>query len=133
MTTNTQTWPVGLENAGATRGRLGTAGLWTLQIAAAGMFLLAGGLKLAGIPMDVQLFAAIGIGQWFRYLTGVIEVVGAILLLIPSMALFGGLALAVTMVGAILTHLFIVGGNPAIPIALLAATSTVAWMRRSAR
>ena len=38
-----------------------------------------------------------------------------------------------TMVGAIITHLFIVGGNPAIPIVLLAATATIAWMRRSAR
>jgi len=33
------------------------------------------------------------------------------------------------MVGAILTHLFIIGGNPAVPIALLAATTTVAWVR----
>ena len=52
---------------------------------------------------------------------------------VPSLALFGSLALAVTMVGAIITHLFIVGGNPAIPIVLLAATTTIAWLRRSAR
>jgi hypothetical protein len=34
------------------------------------------------------------------------------------------------MVGAILTYLFIIGGNPAIPIALMAATTTIAWVRR---
>jgi len=48
---------------------------------------------------------------------------------VPSLALFGALAMAVTMVGAILTHLFIVGGSPAVPIALLAATTTIAWLR----
>jgi putative oxidoreductase len=81
----------------------------------------------------VQLFAAIGIGQWFRYLTGTIEVVCAVLLLIPSLAAYGAVALAVTMVGAILTHLFIVGGSPLIAIVLLASTATIAWLRGSGR
>ena len=81
----------------------------------------------------VQVFGVIGLGQWFRYLTGAIEVVSAVLLLIPSLAAYGAAALAVTMVGAIITHLFIVGGSPLIPILLLAATATIAWARRSGR
>jgi putative oxidoreductase len=109
--------------------RAWVAVLWTLQIASAAMFLLAGSMKLAGAPLMVQMFGVIGLGQWFRYATGAIEVVSAVLLLIPSVAAYGGAALAVTMVGAIITHLFIVGGNPAIPIALLAATTTIAWSR----
>jgi putative oxidoreductase len=52
---------------------------------------------------------------------------------VPSLALFGALALAVTMVGAILTHLLIVGGNPTVPILLLAATATIARVKWSAR
>ena len=107
--------------------------VWTLQILAAALFLFAGTSKLVGVPMMVQMFDAIGIGQWFRYVTGAIEVVGAVLLLVPSLALFGALALAATMVGAILTHLFVIGGNPAVPIVLLAATTTIAWARRSDR
>jgi hypothetical protein len=79
--------------------------------------------------MMVQMFGTIGLGQWFRYVTGGLEVISAVLLLVPSLARFGALALAVTMVGAILTHLFIVGGSPAVPIALLAATTTIAWLR----
>ena len=106
--------------------------LWTLQILSAAMFLFAGSLKLAGVPMMVQMFGVIGLGQWFRYLTGAIEVVSAIVLLVPSVAAYGAAALAVTMVGAIVTHLFIVGGNPAIPIVLLASTSAIAWTRRPA-
>jgi putative oxidoreductase len=105
--------------------------VWTLQALAGALFLFAGTSKLAGVPMMVQMFDAIGIGQWFRYVTGTIEVVGAVLLFVPALALFGALALAATMVGAIITHLFVVGGNPAVSIVLLAATTTIAWARRS--
>ena len=79
--------------------------------------------------MMVQLFGVIGLGQWFRYVTGTIEVVSAVLLLIPSVAAYGAAALAVTMVGAIITHLFIIGGSPAMAILLLASTATIAWAR----
>jgi putative oxidoreductase len=113
--------------------RAKTIVLWTLQALAAAMFLMAGTLKLAGAPPMVQLFSAIGVGQWFRYVTGTIEVVSAVSLLVPPLAVFAALALAATMIGAVFTHLFIVGGNPAIPLVLLIVTVTIAWMRRSAR
>src|SRR5882724_6392119 len=64
-------------------GKIVNVALWVLQIAAAGMFLNVGFLKLSGNPQLVSLFQAIGIGQWFRFLTGSLEVAGAILLLIP--------------------------------------------------
>jgi uncharacterized membrane protein YphA (DoxX/SURF4 family) len=95
------------------------------------MFLFAGSLKLAGVPLMVQAFEVIGLGQWFRYFTGGLEVISAVLLLVPSLAFFGALALVATMVGAILAHLFIIGGSPAVPSVLLAATASIAWARRS--
>jgi putative oxidoreductase len=115
-----------------TGGRAATAIAWTLQGLCAAMFLFAGGIKFAGNPEMVQSFNTIGVGQWFRYLTGAIEVGSAILLLVPSLAFFGALALAVTMVGAVITHLFIIGGSPVAPLVLLAATLTIAWLRRPA-
>jgi uncharacterized membrane protein YphA (DoxX/SURF4 family) len=93
------------------------------------MFLLAGSSKLLGAAAMVGLFDAIGIGQWFRYLTGFIEVGSACALLVPSLAVFGALALVATMVGAIATHLFIVGGSPALPAILLLGSAVVAWAR----
>ena len=105
------------------------AGIWTLQIVSAALFLFAGTLKLSGAPMMVQVFDGVGLGQWFRYFTGTLEVISAVFLLVPSLARYGALALAATMVGAILTHLFIIGGSPVVPIALLAATTTIAWVR----
>lgn len=121
-------WPTAA--APASRSRAGTIALWVVQIATAGMFLFAGSLKLAGAPPMVAVFDAIGIGQWFRYLTGSIEVVSAVLLLIPSLAFVGALLLVPTMVGAVLTHLIIVGGSPAPAIVLLAASAGIAWARR---
>src|SRR6266480_3250574 len=113
MATDTRTFE--MTDTGASRSRLATVGLWILQIAAAAMFLMAGTMKLTGNPQMVQMFGVIGLGQWFRYVTGTIEVVGAILLLIPGAAVFGAVPLAVTMVGAIIAHLFVIGGNPAVP------------------
>lgn len=107
-----------------------TVVVWTIQILAAAMFLFAGASKLAGNPAMVQTFDAIGIGQWFRYLTGFIEVTAALLLLTPRLALFGALLLIPTMLGAIATHLFIIGGTPIPAIVLLAGSTAIAWIRR---
>ena len=114
----------------STARRAGIALVWTLQVGSAAMFLFAGGLKLAGVPLMVHEFGIIGLGQWFRYFTGGLEIISAVLLLVPSVAFFGALALAATMVGAIFTHLFIIGGSPAVPIVLLASTAAIAWARR---
>jgi putative oxidoreductase len=113
-----------------TRGRAATVALWVLQIGAALMFLFAGTSKLLGVAVMVQLFEAVGIGQWFRYLTGTVEVISALLLLVPSLAFFGAVALTATMIGAIVTHVFVVGGNAMPAIVLLVVAGAVAWMRR---
>jgi putative oxidoreductase len=104
--------------------------LWVLQIGAAGMFLMVGFLKLKGDPQLVGVFKAIGLGQWFRYLTGTLEVAGAFLLLIPRTSGLGALMLVGVMVGAVVTHVFIVGGSPLMAIILLVVTGVVAWGRR---
>jgi len=112
------------------RSRARTVTLWILQVGAAAMFLAAGVPKLLGAPAMVQMFNTIGIGQWFRYLTGSIEVLSGLSLLVPSLAFYGAAVLVATMVGAIATHLFIVGGSPVPAIVLLAVTSVIAFLRR---
>lgn len=110
--------------------RAGRIALWTVQIATAGMFLFAGSHKLGDAPEMIAAFDAIGIGQWFRYATGGIEITAAIALLIPSLAVFGALALVPTMGGAIATHLFVIGGAPTPAVVLLAAALLIVWARR---
>jgi uncharacterized membrane protein YphA (DoxX/SURF4 family) len=103
---------------------------WVLRLLSAAAFLAAGGAKLAGVPMMVAIFEQIGAGQWFRILTGLVEVAGAIAILLPATVAFGAVLLAVTMVCAVFTHLAVIGGNPIPAIVLLAITSTVAWLHR---
>jgi hypothetical protein len=103
---------------------------WALRLFSAAVFLAAGGAKIAGVPMMVAIFDQVGFGQWFRVLTGIVEVGGAIALLVTASTAFGALTLAVTMVFAVLTHLFLIGGNPLPAVVLLAMTGTVAWLHR---
>ncbi|HZR25294.1 MAG TPA: DoxX family protein [Vicinamibacterales bacterium] len=104
--------------------------LWVGQFVIAAAFLMAGGSKFAGAPAMVQMFDAIGIGQWFRYVTATIEVGSAIALLVPSLAPYGAAALVATMTGAVATHLFIVGGSPLPALVLGAGSAAIAWFRR---
>jgi len=112
------------------RGRASLVALWLTQVALALMFLMAGGSKLAGVPAMVSLFDAIGLGQWFRYVTGVIEITSGIALLVPSAAIFGAMLVIPTMLGAIVTNVFVVPASPVMPLLLLLGAAAVAWARR---
>ncbi|OYU14878.1 MAG: DoxX family protein [Alphaproteobacteria bacterium PA4] len=110
-----------------------TAGLWFLQIATAAIFLFAGSKKLMADPQMVAVFAKVGVGQWFRVLTGAMEVGGGLALLVPRLAAVAGVMLAVVMVGATIAHLTVLGGSPILAIVLLVASLAIAWLRRPGR
>jgi uncharacterized membrane protein YphA (DoxX/SURF4 family) len=110
--------------------RARTVTAWSLQALLALVFLAAGGAKLAGVPMMVQVYDLIGVGQWFRIVTGLVEVGGAVALLIPGYAGLAALWLAGTMVGAVIAHLVVLP-TPAVPaVVLLVLTAALAWLRR---
>jgi uncharacterized membrane protein YphA (DoxX/SURF4 family) len=95
---------------------------WVLRLAAAAVFVAVGASKLRSDPFWVQMFARIGLGDWFRYLTGVLQVAGGLLFLIPRAAYAAGVLAGGTMAGAILVHLFVLGTGVAgaiIPFVLL--------------
>jgi putative oxidoreductase len=106
------------------------AALWVVKILVAVAFLAAGLAKLAGVQAMIDIFNVIGLGQWFRYVTGAIEVIGAILILIPSRAVFGALLLACMMVGAVITHLTVLPASPIPAVILFALSAAIAWMHR---
>jgi len=93
-------------------------GLWVLQVLTAAAFLAAGFATLSGYPMMVETFEKVGVGQWFRYVTGVVEIGSAVLLLIPRLAPVGAALLVCTMTGAVLAHLLVVGGSPVTALVL---------------
>lgn len=107
--------------------------IWGIRILLALAFGAAGVSKLAGVPQMVAIFHAIGFGQWFRYFTGVVEIAGAVMILVPRTAFFGGLWLGGTMLGAVATHLTLIGGSPVPAIVLGLLCALVVYQLRPAR
>jgi putative oxidoreductase len=105
-------------------------GAWSIQGILAAAFLAAGVAKLTGAPFMVDLFAQIGIGQWFRIVTGTVEVAGAVALLVPGLASIAGLWLGATMVGAVTAHLFVLHTNPGPAMVLGLLNAIVVYLRR---
>jgi putative oxidoreductase len=110
-------------------------GIWALRNFLAVAFLFFGLLKFHesdGSPY-VRIFELIGFGQWFRHFTGVVEVGGALLMLFPRATLVAVVLLAPTMIGALLTHVLIIGPQPAsvVVVMLLAGVVHVGWRYRA--
>lgn len=111
-------------------------GDWALRIGVAGFFIVFGLEKFSPDPGShwVQLFHEIGAGDWFRYLTGVIEILGGLLVLIPQTVMVGLTVLALTMAAAVLIVAFVIG-HPADSIFpgifLVGLIGFGVWNRRS--
>ena len=86
------------------RGRAAHITLWVLQVIGAAFMLGAAYPKFIGTPDMVELYRQIGIGQWFRLLTGVLETLGGIALLIPRLRAVGAVALCGLLIGAVTTN-----------------------------
>ena len=99
-----------------------------LSVLLALAFLSAGGMKLASGDEAGLDFEEWGYPAWFAYLTGILEVAGAVLIVIPATRFYGATLLTFVMAGAIFTHVrsgqF---GMVAPPVMLLALASIVAW------
>lgn len=95
----------------------------------AAVFFAAGAAKLVDAPMMVEAFDGIGMGPWFRYVTGIVEIGSATLLILPGYAAFGSALLIPTMIGAALIHIFVIGGSPIPALALLTANTFILQQR----
>jgi len=108
--------------------------LWVLQGLLALLFLYSGVDKWnPHAAFWIELFDRIRIGQWFRYFTGSLEILSAILLLIPKTSAMAAVILAFTMAGAVVSHLFILRDGYAtfFPAFTLLLLILVAWKRSS--
>ena len=127
----TQTLPTASSSASKTSTLRRT--LWVLQILIAAFLLVGSAMpKFAGQKDAVEGFAKIGWGQWFRYVTGVVEAAGAIGLLVPRLAGLAATGLIGLMIGAILTQLLVlVPVFALLPAALAVVFGLVAYDRRA--
>ncbi len=110
--------------------RLKTIGFWLLKFLLAALFIFTGGAKLAGLPAMVDVFKRVGFGQWFRYFTALLELVGAGLLLWPSTMAFGALLLTTVSVGAFFAQLFFLHEDIIHTIVMTLILGAIVWTHR---
>jgi putative oxidoreductase len=112
---------------GAATGRPLDILLWCVQAFLALVFVSVSWAKLVGKAEMVALFTAVGFGQWFRYVTGILELTGAVLLMLPKTRSIGSALLATIMLGALAAHLFILHVPPTTPGVLFLIAGFVVW------
>jgi uncharacterized membrane protein YphA (DoxX/SURF4 family) len=82
---------------------------WVLRVVAAIILLQTLFFKFTAAPESVYIFTKVGAEPWGRIGSGVVELIAAILLLVPRTAWLGaGIAIGV-MAGAIVSHLTVLG------------------------
>ncbi len=100
------------------------------RVAVGFLFVFIGYTKFNDDPRSewYQIFERIGLGQWFRYFTSVVQIAGGILITVRRTRTLGAVMLASTMVGAAFVDVFIVRSPLVIvPLLLLFVIATV-WV-----
>jgi len=83
--------------------------MWVLRLTSAIILLQTLYFKFTGAEESVYIFSTLGIEPYGRIGSGIAELIAAILILIPRTTLFGALMGAGVMLGAIFSHLFVLG------------------------
>ncbi len=107
---------------------------WGLGLYLAGMYMSNGIQKFDDEGFWSPYFARQGLPEWFRVAIGVIETVGGALLIIPPLATYGALGVAVVMLGAATMRAS--GGwwvDAAWVVAYMAGLLWIAWTFRKVR
>ena len=114
-------------------GKVGRITLLVAKIALALIFVATGSSKILGVQQLVDGFVQIGLGPWFRYFTGAVEIGGALLLLWPLTSGLGALILLGVSVGAFFVQLFIMHGDVVHTLVLATLSGWLAWAARGAQ
>jgi putative oxidoreductase len=91
---------------------VGTAQLvftWVLRLTAAAILAQTLFFKFTGASESVYIFTKVGAEPWGRIGSGVVELIAAILILIPRTTWLGALLAMGVMAGAIMSHLTVLG------------------------
>jgi uncharacterized membrane protein YphA (DoxX/SURF4 family) len=78
---------------------------WTLQLIVAGILFQTLFFKFTAAPESVYIFSKLGLEPWGRIGSGVVELIAAVLLLIPATVTVGAILSMGVISGAILSHL----------------------------
>ena len=86
-----------------------TISSWVLQLVVAGILLQTLFFKFTGAAESVYIFSTLGAEPWGRIGSGVVELIAAILLLVPATTTVGAALALGVITGAILSHLTVLG------------------------
>lgn len=104
--------------------------IWALRLVIGALFLFAAFTKLSGQQMMIDEFETVGLGQWFRYFTGLLELAGGILVLIPAYSVPGALVLLLVDVGAFFAQAFVIKMDVIHTIVIGAVIALLIWLQR---
>ena len=65
--------------------------------------------KFTGAPESIYIFTTLKVEPWGRWFAGISELIAALLLLVPRTQILGALLSSGIMVGAIASHILILG------------------------
>jgi uncharacterized membrane protein YphA (DoxX/SURF4 family) len=83
--------------------------IWILRLVAAIILLQTLYFKFTAHPQSVKLFTQIGMEPYGRIGTGIVELIAAILILIPRFTVYGAVLGLIMMTGALYFHLTKIG------------------------
>jgi len=121
-----------MTSATLSKARSANIAVWILRVVVAALFLFAGVMKLSGQPMMVAEFDTVGLGQWFRYFTGAVEVVGAVVTLIPSVSVLGAVLLLAVDAGAFVAQVAAIHMDWIHTIVIGAVIAALVYLQRDA-
>jgi uncharacterized membrane protein YphA (DoxX/SURF4 family) len=83
--------------------------IWIVKLVAVVILVQTLFFKFTGAEESIYIFQTLGIEPFGRIGSGIVELIASILILIPRTTLLGALMALGTMVGAIVSHLFVLG------------------------
>ncbi len=86
-----------------------TIAIWVLRILAAGIMLQTLFFKFSASEESVYIFTTLGVEPLGRILSGIMELIASLLILMPRTTGFGALLGIGVMAGALMAHLFVLG------------------------
>jgi len=84
---------------------------WLLKLTVAIIFLQTLYFKFTAHPDSVHIFSALGVEPWGRIGLGIIELITVLLILYPKTKTIGMLVGFVIIIGAVLSHILVLGIN----------------------
>lgn len=83
--------------------------IWIIKLIAVVILVQTLYFKFTGAEESIYIFTTLGIEPFGRIGSGIVELIASILILIPRTTLLGALIGLGTMLGAIFSHLFVLG------------------------